>query len=80
MTMPTLKTTDSPLSPMQKQMLTLLSDHQWHRSRELSLKVTHNARDVIRNGADCVAVISAVLSDPTRIREATQSLLQDLQD
>ena len=39
-----------------------------------------NARDVIPNGADCVAVISAVLSDPTRIREATQSLLQELQD
>ncbi|HWF87571.1 MAG TPA: thiamine phosphate synthase, partial [Pyrinomonadaceae bacterium] len=39
-----------------------------------------NARDVIAAGADSVAVISALLSDFTRIPEATRSLLQDLQD
>lgn len=48
MTMPTKKTTASKLTPMQQQMLDILSDHQWHGSRELALKVTHNARDVIR--------------------------------
>jgi thiamine-phosphate pyrophosphorylase len=39
-----------------------------------------NARDVIEAGSDSVAVISALLSNPARIREATRSLLQDLQD
>lgn len=39
-----------------------------------------NARDVIASGADSVAMISALLSNPARIREATRSLLQDLQD
>ena len=39
-----------------------------------------NARDVIAAGADSVAVISALLSNPLRIQEATRSLLQDLQD
>ena len=39
-----------------------------------------NARDVIEAGADSVAVISALLSDSTRISQATRSLLQDLQD
>ena len=39
-----------------------------------------NAREVIKAGADSVAVISALLSDSTRITEATRSLLQDLQD
>ncbi len=33
-----------------------------------------NARDVIEAGADSVAVISALLSDPDRITEATRSL------
>jgi len=43
--------------------------------------ITHaNARDVIEAGADSVAVISALLSDPICIPEATRSLLQDLQD
>ena len=43
--------------------------------------ITHeNARTVIQAGADCVAVISAVLSDSGRIPDATRSLLQDLQD
>jgi len=43
--------------------------------------ITHaNARQVIQAGADSVAVISAVLSEPGRIPEATRSLLQDLQD
>jgi thiamine-phosphate pyrophosphorylase len=43
--------------------------------------VTHaNAREVIQAGADSVAVISALLSNPNRIPEATLSLLQDLQD
>jgi thiamine-phosphate pyrophosphorylase len=35
-----------------------------------------NARDVIEAGADCVAVISALLSDPERITAATQALVQ----
>ena len=39
-----------------------------------------NAREVIDAGADSVAVISALLCDPTRITGATRSLLQDLQD
>jgi thiamine-phosphate pyrophosphorylase len=39
-----------------------------------------NARDVIEAGADSVAVISALLSNSTRIPEATHNLLQDLQD
>src|SRR5215213_764624 len=39
-----------------------------------------NAHDVIHAGADSVAVISALLSDPKRIPEATSSLLQDLED
>ncbi|HSE17821.1 MAG TPA: thiamine phosphate synthase [Pyrinomonadaceae bacterium] len=43
--------------------------------------ITHaNARQVIEAGADSVAVISALLADPTHITEATHSLLQDLQD
>jgi thiamine-phosphate pyrophosphorylase len=33
-----------------------------------------NAADVIAAGADSVAVISAVLTDPTRITEATRAL------
>lgn len=37
-----------------------------------------NARDVIEAGADSVAMISALLSDPARISETTQSLLQSL--
>ena len=39
-----------------------------------------NAREVIQAGADSVAVISALLSNPTGITRATRSLLQDLQD
>ena len=39
-----------------------------------------NAREVIEAGADSVAVISALLSSPTGITEATRSLLHDLQD
>lgn len=39
-----------------------------------------NAREVIQAGADSVAVISALLSDPTLITRATRGLLQDLQD
>ena len=39
-----------------------------------------NAREVIRVGADSVAVISALLADSSRISENTRSLLQDLQD
>ncbi len=39
-----------------------------------------NAREVIEAGADSIAVISALLSNSPRIAEATQSLLQDLQD
>jgi thiamine-phosphate pyrophosphorylase len=43
--------------------------------------ITHaNARAVIEAGADSVAVISALLADPTRIPHTTRSLLQDLQD
>jgi thiamine-phosphate pyrophosphorylase len=43
--------------------------------------ITHaNARDVIAAGADSVAVISALLSNSSRIPEATHNLLQDLQD
>ena len=37
-----------------------------------------NARQVIDAGADSVAVISALLSDPDRITAATQALLQSL--
>jgi len=37
-----------------------------------------NARDVIEAGADSVAVISAVLSDPGRISDSTRTLLQSL--
>lgn len=37
-----------------------------------------NARDVIEAGADSVAVISALLSHPDRITEATQMLFQSL--
>lgn len=37
-----------------------------------------NARDVIEAGADSVAVISALLSDPTRISESTGTLFQSL--
>ncbi|HEX6650266.1 MAG TPA: thiamine phosphate synthase [Pyrinomonadaceae bacterium] len=33
-----------------------------------------NARDVIKAGADSVAVISALLSDPTRISDSTRTL------
>jgi thiamine-phosphate pyrophosphorylase len=41
--------------------------------------ITHlNARDAIEAGADSIAVISALLSDPSRIAEATRSLLQSL--
>jgi thiamine-phosphate pyrophosphorylase len=39
-----------------------------------------NAREVIDAGADSVAVISALLCDPTGITEAVRILLQDLQD
>lgn len=39
-----------------------------------------NAREVIQRGADSVAVISALLSNSSRIPQATGSLLQDLQD
>ena len=39
-----------------------------------------NAAGVIAAGADSVAVISALLSNFSRISEATRSLLQDLQD
>jgi len=39
-----------------------------------------NAREVIRAGADSVAVISALLSNSSRIPQVTGSLLQDLQD
>ena len=37
-----------------------------------------NAREVIEAGADCVAVISALLSNPARITDATRTLLQSL--
>lgn len=39
-----------------------------------------NAQEVIQRGADSVAVISALLSNSSRIPQATGSLLQDLQD
>ena len=37
-----------------------------------------NARDVIKAGADSVAVISTVLSDPQTIPAATQKLFRSL--
>lgn len=37
-----------------------------------------NASEVIAAGADCVAVISALLSKPERITEATQNLIKSL--
>lgn len=37
-----------------------------------------NAREVIEAGADSVAIISALLSDPARITSATRSLLDSL--
>jgi len=41
--------------------------------------ITHeNARAAIEAGADSVAVISALVSDPNRITEMTQSLIQTL--
>lgn len=41
--------------------------------------ITHaNARDAVEAGADSVAVISALLSDPNRIPEMTRSLFQSL--
>ena len=41
--------------------------------------ITHaNAREAIDAGADSVAVISAILSDPNRIPERTRSLIQAL--
>ena len=41
--------------------------------------LTHsNAKAAIEAGADCVAVISALVSDPHRIAEMTQSLIQTL--
>ena len=41
--------------------------------------ITHaNARDAVEAGADSVAVISALLSDPNRITELTRSLVQVL--
>ncbi len=41
--------------------------------------ITHaNARDAIEAGADSVAVISALLSDPNRITDLTRSLVQVL--
>jgi thiamine-phosphate pyrophosphorylase len=43
--------------------------------------ITHsNASKVVEAGADSVAVISALLSNSSRISDATRSLLQDLQD
>lgn len=39
-----------------------------------------NAAEVIGAGADSVAVISALLSDPVRIADNTRTLLQDLHD
>ena len=41
---------------------------------------TANARSVIEAGADSVAVISALLSQPDQITQATQTLLQFLPD
>ena len=41
--------------------------------------ITHaNAREVIEAGADSVAIISALLSDPTRITDATRKLKLEL--
>jgi len=41
--------------------------------------ITHaNARDAVEAGADSVAVISALLSDPDRITQMTRSLIQTL--
>jgi thiamine-phosphate pyrophosphorylase len=41
--------------------------------------ITHaNARDAIAAGADSIAVISTLLSDPNRITELTRSLIQAL--
>ena len=41
--------------------------------------ITHtNAKDVVAAGADSVAVISALLTDPKRIIEMTRSLIQTL--
>jgi thiamine-phosphate pyrophosphorylase len=41
--------------------------------------ITHaNARDAIEAGADSIAVISALLSDPNRITELTRNLIQSL--
>ena len=39
-----------------------------------------NASEVIRAGADSVAVISALLSNPLQIPDTTRTLLQDLHD
>ena len=39
-----------------------------------------NAAEVIRAGADSIAVISALLSDPHQIPDTTRTLLQDLHD
>ena len=39
-----------------------------------------NAAEVIGAGADSVAVISALLSDPARIADSIRTLLQDLHD
>jgi thiamine-phosphate pyrophosphorylase len=37
-----------------------------------------NAESVMDAGADCVAVISALISEPTRITEATRNLIENL--
>ena len=37
-----------------------------------------NAREVIEAGADCVAVVSALLSDPAQITGSTRALIQSL--
>jgi thiamine-phosphate pyrophosphorylase len=43
--------------------------------------ITHkNAREVIAASADSIAMISALISNSSRISEATRKLLQDLQD
>jgi thiamine monophosphate synthase len=39
-----------------------------------------NASKVIRAGADSVAVVSTLLSDPAKITDSTRILLQDLHD
>ena len=39
-----------------------------------------NAAEVIQAGADSIAVISALLSDPRQIPDTTRTLLQDLND